>query len=86
MALADAAQSITKPMHGTPCSVGRLLTVLDPADVTTLASWLADTRAWSEERLYRRLTTDDPENDWEAVEVGRQSIGRHRRRQCRCFQ
>ena len=77
MALADAAQHVRKSIHGLPCSVGRLLTTLDADDVKFLADCLADDD-WTNEMIYALLTTD-------GKDVGRQSIGRHRRRQCRCF-
>jgi len=44
VALADRASTILKPIHGTPCSVGQLLTTLDAEDVKFLADVLADDR------------------------------------------
>ena len=78
MALADRASTILKPIHGTPCSVGQLLTTLDAEDVKFLADVLADHIDWSSEKIYALLTAD-------GHDVGRQSIGRHRRHCCRCF-
>ena len=76
MALADLAGRIAKPICGYPCSVGRLLTTLDAADVKFLADCLASDD-WSSTMIYQLLTTD-------GHDVGRQSIGRHRRGDCRC--
>ncbi len=76
MALAQHAPTISRPIHGLPCSIGRLLTTLNPDDVSTLADCLADDD-WTNEMIYQLVTAD-------GHDVGRQSIGRHRRGQCRC--
>jgi hypothetical protein len=77
VSLAAVAHTIPKPIHGLPCSVGRLLTTLDAEDVAWLAASLADDD-WTDGMIYQVLTADN----WT---VGRQSIGRHRRGDCRCF-
>jgi hypothetical protein len=62
--------------NGRPCSVGTLLGELSDDDRATLEDWLADTR-YSESGIWAELKA-------EGHLIGRQSIGRHRREQCRC--
>lgn len=64
------------PMHGSPCSVGLLLSALPPAEATALQHML-DT-GWTARQIYDAVTG-------EGHMVGMQSINRHRREVCRCF-
>ena len=63
-------------LHGDPCSVGTLLAALPKAEADALRGILAD-KAWTHESIFDTLIE-------EGHEVGRQTIGRHRRGQCRC--
>jgi hypothetical protein len=62
---------------GTPCSVGTALSAL-PAQERVALQKMLDDRAWSQAAIHQALRD-------ERINVGQQSIGRHRRRQCRCF-
>lgn len=76
------AEAITAPTQtGLPCSVGTLLRNLgdtDPELRDDLATWLEGAGPdWSDRDV------------WQALQdlghrVGRQTIGRHRRHECRC--
>lgn len=74
---AKAAGEPPSPHHGLPCSIGVLLGALPTAEADGLRTMLDD-RRWSENSLTIALKD-------EGHAVGRQSIGRHRRKQCRCF-
>jgi len=65
-------------IRGEPCSVGALLAELPKAEAEALRGMLEDSR-WAQNAIYDMLGQ-------EGHTVGRQSIGRHRRRQCRCQQ
>jgi hypothetical protein len=60
-----------------PCSVGALLERL-PAEEATALEQMMGPLGWSASRIYEALAN-------EGHEVGRQTIGRHRSRACRCF-
>lgn len=63
---------------GLPRSVGALLDTL-PADEADALNDMMGPLGWSAARIYEALAA-------EGYEVGRQTIGRHRSRACRCFQ
>jgi len=63
-------------IHGDPCSVGALLASLPNAEADALRGILADD-LWSHSAIYDML-------EEEGHEARRQTIGRHRRGQCRC--
>lgn len=65
------------PIHGAPCSVGELLDTLPSEEAAALHSMLGSD-AWSASRVYEAILA-------EGLTVGRQTIGTHRRRQCRCY-
>jgi hypothetical protein len=62
---------------GIPCSVGALLDRLPPDEAAALEQMMGPL-GWSGSRIYEALVA-------EGHEVGRQTIGRHRSRACRCF-
>jgi hypothetical protein len=79
MALSDRLQAgPPKSIHGNPCSVGTTLAALPVKECESLQRMLDD-RAWTERMIFDALSD-------EGIEVGRQSIGRHRNHRCRCFQ
>jgi hypothetical protein len=63
-------------IHGTPCSIATALSALPDEEAKALRRMLEDQR-WTAGNVYDALTS-------EGIEVGRQSIGRHRRGDCRC--
>lgn len=78
MALAE--RLTTTPQRkptGLPCSVGQLLDTL-PTDEADALEQMMGPLGWSASRIYEALAS-------EGHEVGRQTIGRHRSRACRCF-
>ena len=77
MGLADRLSSTPPRRTGLPCSVGALLDKL-PADEADALEQMLHTLGWSAARIYEALAA-------EGHEVGRQTIGRHRSRACRCF-
>ena len=77
MALQDRLDSTPQRRHGLPCSVGALLEKLPPDEADALDQMM-NTLGWSAARIYEALAV-------EGHEVGRQTIGRHRSRSCRCF-
>lgn len=77
MALAKRVLTPPPAIHGMPCSIGALLTELDGAEREALQQML-DSPAWNSTMIY------DAVRD-EGHHIGRQSIGRHRGRKCRCF-
>jgi hypothetical protein len=77
VALADRLEAgPPSVIHGTPCSVGTTLSALAAKERAALQRMLDD-RTWTEGMIFEALTD-------EGITVGRQSIGRHRRRGCRC--
>jgi hypothetical protein len=83
MALSDRRAAGPPPVvHGTPCSVATTLSALPPKERDAL-KYMLDTKdntgrhAWSERALWLDLKA-------EGIDVGMQSIGRHRRLVCRC--
>ena len=64
-------------VHGNPCSVAVALSAL-PEDEREALIRMLDDRRWTEAMIYDALQAEE-------IQVGRQSIGRHRRRGCRCF-
>lgn len=61
---------------GSPCSVGSLLERLGASEATVLRDWLGS-NDWSARAIFEAVTT-------EGHTIGLQSIGRHRRGECRC--
>lgn len=78
MALQDRLDSTPARQAGLPCSVGALLERLPDEEAAALTDML-HTLGWSASRIYEALAA-------EGYEVGRQTIGRHRSRACRCYQ
>jgi hypothetical protein len=80
MALSDRLKAPTKPMHGTPCSVGALLENLAGAELDALRTMLGtpDARGWSASAIYDALIA-------EGHSVGYQQINKHRGGKCRCI-
>jgi hypothetical protein len=77
MALKDRLETTPQRMPGLPCSVGRVLDELPPDEAAALEQMMGPL-GWSAARIYEALAA-------EGHEVGRQTIGRHRSRACRCF-
>lgn len=77
MALAERLNQTPPRNTGMPCSVGALLDRLDKPEADALNAMLHEL-GWSASRIYDAVTA-------EGHEVGRQTIGRHRSRSCRCF-
>lgn len=77
MALTDRLTDAPRRGTGMPCSVGALLDAL-PADEADALNDMMHTLGWSGTRIYEALAA-------EGYEVGRQTIGRHRSKSCRCF-
>ena len=76
MALKDRAQQPPTRNHGLPCSVGNLLSEL-PTDEAQALETMLSSAAWSATDIFEALKA-------EGYEVGRQTIGRHRAKACRC--
>lgn len=74
MALAD--HKPTPAIHGKPCSVGALLDTLAATDQSELLSWLDDPSV-EHESIWRSLRKA-------GHRVGKQTVGRHRRGECKC--
>jgi hypothetical protein len=62
--------------RGSICSVALVMSELEPHDVEELQSWLDDQRITSD-AIFLSLTNA-------GHQVGRQTIGRHRRGECGC--
>jgi hypothetical protein len=77
MALSDRVQSKPARIHGSPCSVGKLLDELPPDETAALEQML--TGGWSQAEIHAAVTA-------EGHYVGRQTINRHRSQACRCYQ
>lgn len=77
MALSERLKTTPQRRAGLPCSVGALLENL-PADEADALQQMMGPLGWSAARIYEALAN-------EGHEVGRQTIGRHRSRSCRCF-
>lgn len=77
MALHERLTNTPQRKPGLPCSVGALLENL-PADEAAALEQMMGPLGWSASRIYEALAA-------EGLEVGRQTIGRHRSRACRCF-
>lgn len=77
MALTDKLTDTPRRGPGFPCSVGALLDKL-PGDEADALNAMMHELGWSAARIYEALAA-------EGHEVGRQTIGRHRSRACRCF-
>lgn len=75
MALADRNPKAKPP--GKPCSVNALLTTMPGDDATALTTWLNDVTV-TESGIWQALAS-------EGYTCSRQQIGRHRRRECRCY-
>lgn len=77
MALTDRLDDTPQRQPGLPCSMGALIDMLDGDEAAALNKMLHEL-GWSAARIYDALAA-------EGHEVGRQTIGRHRSRACRCF-
>lgn len=78
MAIADRIKQEPAPkIHGLPCSIGALLDQLDEAEAQALNVMLYELN-WNASQVYDALRD-------EGHQVGRQSINRHRGKNCRCF-
>lgn len=75
--LTDRAATPEKRQNGIPCSVATLLDALPQKESDAFASMLSNP-SWSSESIW--LACRD-----EGYTLGRQSVGRHRRMQCRCW-
>jgi hypothetical protein len=78
MALSERINHPRPTITGLPCSVGTLLAELDGLELAALQAMLHDYRQWPASEIYRVVTE-------EGHLIGRQSIGRHRGRKCRCY-
>lgn len=80
MSLATRATTgSTKRIHGTPCSIGELLSTLEKAEAKALQTMLdAPWRVWPHLHVEEAVRT-------EGYTVGQGQVGKHRRRACRCF-
>jgi hydroxymethylpyrimidine/phosphomethylpyrimidine kinase len=77
MSLADRLEAgPATVVHGNPCSVATALSALPPKERTALQAMLDD-RRWTQSMIYDALAA-------EGVQVGKQSVGRHRSAKCRC--
>lgn len=78
MSLTDRARARpSPPVHGAPCSVGGLLDTLPDEEAEALHHML-DSPDWPASKIHEAVLA-------EGLSVGRQTIGTHRRRQCRCY-
>ena len=79
MSLAKRVKAPPPRTTGFDCSVGRLLNTLEGDELAALVAMLADREhgGWPNGHVYDALVA-------EGYEVGRQTIGRHRRGRCRC--
>jgi hypothetical protein len=76
MSLSDRLALGPEPVvSGSPCSVGELLRSLPNDEREALEAMLAG--AWSASAIHDAVTG-------EGYDVGRQTINRHRRSECRC--
>ena len=64
-------------VHGTPCSIATALSALPKAEAVALQRMLDDP-GWSQRAIRDALADED-------IDVGEQTVGRHRRHGCRCF-
>lgn len=76
MSLKDRAAQPPARNYGMPCSVGTLLDGLPTDEADALNTMLA-AAAWSASDIFEALKS-------EGYDVGRQTIGRHRAKACRC--
>jgi len=74
--LADATPPAKR--RGLDCSVGTALTTLPESEATALRSMLANRQAWTDRAIFEACRA-------EGYAVGAQTVGRHRRGECRCF-
>ena len=79
MSLAKRVKTPPVRTTGFDCSVGRLLNTLEGDELAALVEMLGHDKSdgWPNEAIYDALTA-------EGHDVGRQTIGRHRRGRCRC--
>lgn len=61
---------------GMPCSVAAVLEALSPKEAAILRDWLGSPE-WTARSIFEALLV-------EGHQVGLQTIGRHRRGECRC--
>lgn len=78
MALAERVNCPPRQMHGADCSVGILLRDLPPGESEALQTMLDDCETWTARAIW--LAVSD-----EGHFIGHQSIGRHRRKSCKCY-
>lgn len=76
MSLADKTPPAR--IHGKPCSIGTALAALPPAEAAALQAMLDDRANWPGRAIHTAL------NDEGITYVGRQTIDKHRRGDCRC--
>lgn len=67
-----------KPTHGTPCSVGVLLSALRGKEKNALEKMLTPGSGWSHTAIWEACIA-------ERYQVAEQTVGRHRNGKCRCF-
>ena len=78
MSLAERVNAPPPPRRqGLPCSVGTLLSALPDAERAALQAMLDNAGLFPASRLWVEL-------DEEGLTVGKQTINRHRRGECRC--
>lgn len=75
--LTDRASTPPSSINGSPCSVAVLLDALPQQESDALSAMLVNP-AWTNEGIW--LACRD-----EGYHLGRQTVGRHRREQCRCW-
>lgn len=88
MSLAARAQQRPETIHGTPCSVGRLIDELDADELAAfqlmmygragLTEPTRGYRGWTEREVHETVTD-------EGYEVARSQINEHRGKRCRCY-
>lgn len=64
--------------HGIPCSIGNLLNTLEGDELAAFRHMLDTPAQWNATAIYNAVRD-------EGLEIGRQSINRHRRGACRCY-
>jgi len=77
MALSERLNENPHRSTGMACSIGTLLGRL-PSDEAQALNAMMNELGWSASRIYEALVS-------EGHEVGRQTIGRHRSRACKCW-
>lgn len=78
-ALTQAVDNLERGISGLPCSVAKARATLDDESAADFDAWLAGKVSLSDDQMWRGLQSL-------GHRVGRQTVGRHRRGDCRCFQ